>query len=136
MSVAISTDCGGAQIRAHCRHLAIVVTVHGCVDATNVKRLSQHVRRFVRANDRVVLDLTGVSSFAPEGLSLLDSLDEDCRIAGVQWMLVAGDAVSKLLEGDSEAVLVASSVGEALHDFADVIARRRQLLLPMIKKTA
>jgi anti-anti-sigma regulatory factor len=136
MSAIINTECGGAQVRAHCRHLAIVVTVAGRIDAFNVKQVSQRVRRFVLANDRVVLDLSDVSSFTTEALALLDALDDECRMAGVDWTLVAGHAVSELVEEHRDAVFLAASVPEALHNFADMIAKRRQLLLPLIKKSA
>src|SRR3954453_8551352 len=90
-------DCGGAQIRAHYRHLATVVTIRGEIDAVNVDRVGQYVRRFVLGNDPLVLDLTGVSHFSPAGISLLCTIDEDCYAAGVQWTLVASPAVIEVL---------------------------------------
>jgi anti-anti-sigma regulatory factor len=133
-----TVDYDGAEIRAHCRHLAIVVTIHGRIDAGNVHRVTEHVRRFVLAHDSVVLDLSGVTSFAPTSLSLLDVLDEECLAAGVDWTLVAGDAVAGLFghDDDETVVPIARSVREALHNYADVIATRRRLMLPLIKKTA
>jgi len=116
-------DCDGAQIRAHCRHLATVVTIRGEIDAVNVDRVSQYIRRFILESNPLVLDVSEVSHFAGAGISLVHRLDEDCRAAGVECTLVATDAV-------------AGSVHEALHYFADGIAARRQLLLPLVKKTA
>jgi anti-anti-sigma factor len=131
-------DCGGAQIRAHCRHLATVVTVRGDIDAVNVERVGEHIRRFVTGSNPLVLDLSDVSHFATEGISVLYDVDDDCRAAGVEWTLVAGPAVIDVLgPADADAVFpLTRSVREALRNLADAIVSRRQLVLPLIKKTA
>ncbi|MGH3563575.1 MAG: STAS domain-containing protein [Mycobacterium sp.] len=133
-----TVDCGGAQVRAHYRHLATVVAIRGRIDATNVDRVSDHARRFILAKEPLVLDLSGVNSFAAAGIWLLCVLDGDCRAAGVEWTLVESPAVNELLRDfDEEAKFPTSpSVHQALHTLADAIDRRRQLLLPLIKKTA
>ncbi len=128
-------DCGGAQIRAHCRHLATVVTVRGDVDAGNVDRVSEYLWRFTLGSNPVVLDLTDVSHFAGAGISLVHRFDEECRAAGVEWTLVAGPAITGLLGGQGE-FPIAGSVHEALRTLAEAIDSRRQLVLPLIKKTA
>jgi anti-anti-sigma regulatory factor len=131
-------QCGGARIRIHCRRLATVVTIQGDVDASNIDRVGEYARRFILASSSLVLDLSGVNSVPAEAISFICSYDEDCRAAGVDWTLIAGDAVTELMRGcDDEVVFpIARSVDEALHDFADASARRRQLLLPLIGKTA
>lgn len=128
-------DCGGAQIRAHCRHLATVVTVRGDVDAGNVERVSEYLWRFTLGSNPVVLDLTGVGHFAAAGISLVRRFDEDCRAAGVEWTLVASPAITGLL-GDQGEFPIARSPHEALRNLAEAIVSRRQLVLPLIKKTA
>jgi anti-anti-sigma factor len=135
-------DCGGASIRAHCRHLATVVTIRGEIDAVNVDRVSEYIRRFILGTNAVVLDMSHVRGFTAAGLSLLPMLDEDCRAAGVEWTLVAGPAVMELLGNGSdldengEMFPIARSVREALRNLAEAIVNRRQLVLPLIKKTA
>ncbi|SPM29035.1 STAS domain-containing protein [Mycobacterium terramassiliense] len=128
-------ECDGAQIRAHCRHLATVVTIRGDINAANVERVSEYLWRFTLGSNPVVLDLSDVNHFAAAGVSLVRRLDEDCRAAGVEWTLVAGPAVLALLGGDGE-LPVARSVREALRNLAEAIVSRRQLVLPLIKKTA
>lgn len=130
-------DCDGAQVRAHCRHLATVVTIRGEIDALNVDRVGEHIRRFVLGSNPVVLDLSNVSRFAAVGISLLHGFDEGCRAAGVEWTLVPSPAVNDLLgDGREDLFPVARSVHEALRNLADAIVSRRQLVLPLIKKTA
>ena len=108
-------QCGGAQIRAHCRHLATVVTIRGEIDAVDVDRASEYIRRFILANSPVVLDMSDVSHFAasPAVLDLLDQCEQDEALFPVRY-----------------------SVQEALRDLANAIVIRRQLVLPLIKKTA
>ena len=92
-----SVDCGGAEVRAHCRHLATVVTIRGVIDAANVDWVGAYILRFILGSNPVVLDLSDVSHFAAVSISLLHGFDEDCRAAGVEWTLVAGPAISQLL---------------------------------------
>jgi len=132
-------QCGGAQIRAHCRHLATVVTIRGEIDAVDVDRASEYIRRFILANSPVVLDMSDVSHFAAAGIALLSTFDDECRAAGVEWALVASPAVLDLLdqcEQDEALFPVRYSVQEALRDLANAIVIRRQLVLPLIKKMA
>jgi anti-anti-sigma regulatory factor len=78
-----------------------------------------------------------VTHFGPAGISLLYAVDEDSRAAGVEWTLVTSPAVSDLL-GDrcDEVFPIARSVHRAIRNLADGIVRRRQLVLPLIKKSA
>lgn len=138
--VSSTVDCNGAQIRAHCRHLATVVTIRGEIDAVNVDQVGEYVRRFVLNDNPVVLDLSAVTHFSSAGIALFGVLDEECRGAGVEWMIVANPIVSALL-GDcsdpAEAPFpVTRSVHEALRYVAEGINRRRQLVLPLVKKSA
>lgn len=133
-----TVECGAARLRAHYRHLATVVAVRGRIDAANVDQISDHARRFILSGEPLVLDLSEVDSFTAAGIWLLCVLDGDCRAAGVQWTLVESPAVHELLRDfDEEAKFpTAHSVDQALHSLAEGLDRRRQLLLPLIKKSA
>jgi anti-anti-sigma factor len=133
-----SVDCGGAEVRAHCRHLATVVTIRGEVDAVNVERVRDCLRRFVVGDSPLVLDISNVTHFAAAGFSLLLSFDEDCRRAGLEWTLVASpDITEQLVASDGDSVfLTAGSVPEAFGELADAVVSRRRLALPLIKKSA
>ncbi|OJZ76294.1 STAS domain-containing protein [Mycobacterium paraffinicum] len=124
-------ECGGAWVRAHRRQLATVVTIRGEIDACNTDRVGEHLRRFVLGEDRVVLDMSGVSEFATAGISLLETFDDACRAEGAQWTLVASPAVAAVAAdgGFSDNY----SVPEALHDLADAIASRRRMALPLVR---
>jgi anti-anti-sigma factor len=132
-SDASTFDYGGARVRAHCRHLATVVTIRGEIDGLNVDGIGEYIRRFILEQTNLVLDMSDVTHFAPAGISLLHGLDEDCLAAGVEWTLVASPAVIELLNG---VFPIAGSVHAALRNLADAIVSRRQLVLPLIRKTA
>jgi len=139
MTATISTSafaCGRAQIRSHFRHLATVITVDGEIDADNADPIISYIRRMILAGDPVVLDLTGVKSCEPQCISLSERVAEDCRRAAVEWTLVASPAVIRSLAGADEAFPVATTVRAALHRFAAGIDSRRQMLLPLVRKSA
>lgn len=131
-------ECGGALIRAYYRRLATVVGIRGGINAANVDQVGEHVCHFVRLQSPLVLDLSGVSSFAAAGISLLYNLDETCRAAAVEWTLVPSLAVVESLRehGGEVTSPISRSVPDALRSFADVVAMRRRALLPLIKKSA
>lgn len=129
-------DCTGAQLHAVCRQLATVVTVDGTIDATNVDRVTALARRFVLAEKPFVLDLSGVTSSSAQCVSLLNDIEQHCFHAGVEWSVIAGDAVTRVLRASGANFPVAASVPDALHRFADSLDERRRLLPLLTKKTA
>lgn len=133
-----ASGCNGAQIRAQYRHLATVVTVSGAIDSENVDQVSRYSRRFIMQDKPFVLDLRGVDYFAPQGVAFLHQVDEDCRMAGLEWALVVGPMVGRVLRivDEETTFCVAASVHAALNTFADDISARRRLLLPLLSKTA
>lgn len=131
-------DCGGAQVKALWRQLAIVVTVSGEINADNVDLVSACVRRFTRAGKPVVLDMSAVGSLPVQGVRCLYELDEDCCAAGLEWALIASPAVVESLPVVDEDAMFPTvhSVPDALHQLADEIVMRRRLLMPLLGKTA
>ena len=112
-----TVDCNGAQMRAHCRDQVTVVKVTGDIDATNIDRLYDYTRRFVRETPGLILDLSGVDFLCARGISVLNTLDNDCRTAGTHWAVVGSPFVRRLLHiGDpSDALPTASSERQGLN---------------------
>jgi len=112
-----TVDCNGAQMRAHCRDQVTVVKVTGDIDATNIDRLYDYTRRFVRETPGLILDLSGVDFLCARGISVLITLDNDCRTAGTHWAIVGSPFVRRLLHiGDpSDALPTASSERQGLN---------------------
>nr|WP_246216778.1 STAS domain-containing protein [Mycobacterium botniense] len=114
------------------------MTIEGTIDAGNIDRVTDYIRQCSLVKNAVVLDLSGVTSFDPSAISMLYVLDDSCRAAGVEWALVPSLHVLDVLgsTGHETVFPLTHSAREALHNFADMISRRRELLLPLIKKTA
>jgi anti-anti-sigma regulatory factor len=134
----LPVDCGGAAVRAQCRHLATVVTVSGAVAADNVDQVSEYVRRFILPDKPFVLDLSGVERFPAQSVRLLYLLDGACSAAGLEWAVLPSAAVSRalLITHEDQTFPTVGSVHEALHYYADASSARRRLLLPLLNKTA
>jgi anti-anti-sigma factor len=111
-----AVDCNGARMRAHCRDQATVLKVTGEIDATNIDRFSDYTRRFVGEAPGLILDLSEVDFLCAKGISVLITLDGDCRRAGTHWAIVGSPCVRRLLHlGDPGDVLpTASSERKAL----------------------
>ncbi len=131
-------DCGGAAVRAQCRHLATVVTITGPVHASNVDQVSEYAKRFILPDKPFILDLSGVYCFGAQSVRLLHRLDDACIAAGLQWSVVPSQAVNTalLVTQEESSFPILSSVHEALQYFADANTARRRLLLPLLTKTA
>jgi anti-anti-sigma factor len=129
-------DCCGARLRAQSRRLATVVTVSGEIRGDNVALLTEHARRILLASTSVVLDLSGVTVMDPQGVALLNAIDQDCSDIGRDWVLVPSSAVLEVLETSEYVYPDALSVPDALTHFEDETLRRRSLLLPLLTKSA
>lgn len=131
-------ECGGARVRAQCRHLATVVTITGAIDAMNVDHLSEYCQRFILPDKPIVLDLSGVECLAAQGIRFLYRIYDKCRAAGLEWALITSQAVTRVLRitEDETSFPTVGSVHQALGHFADATSARRRMLLPLLTKTA
>lgn len=131
-------DHKGAHVWAYRRHGATMVAVRGRVDAGNVDQVSAYAARFAAADNRVVLDLTEVTTFTPRAMRLLDVVDERCAAAGVDWVVVPGEAAGRRLRAraDVAGMPILESVAEAEHQFDEAILKRRRFLLPLLRRSA
>jgi len=73
--------------------------------------------RKVRETFGLILDLSGVDFLCARGISVLNTLDNDCRTAGTHWAIVGSPFVRRLLRiGDpSDALPTASSERQGLN---------------------
>ena len=114
-------------MRNHCRDQATVVKVTGDIDATNIDRFYDYTHRFVRETPGLVLDLSGVDFLCARGISVLNTLDKECRTAGTYWVIVGSPFVERLLHiGDyGDALPTATSERQG---FNAVVAQRQASL--------
>lgn len=130
-------ECNGAELHKQCRQLATVLTITGAVDEVNIGLVVKQAKGCIIAEKPFILDLSGVTSFAAQGVTLLDAIDEACFAAGDEWSLIASQSVSRTLRlcGLEEIFSTTPSVPEALHHFSDVASERRRIL-PILTKSA
>lgn len=76
----------------------VLVTIHGEVDATNGCALARYVERRIFGSSQLILDLQTVEFFAASGFAALSNINVICARAGVQWSLLAGPHVWRLLQ--------------------------------------
>ena len=112
-----TVHCNGAQMRAHRRDQVTVVKVTGDIDATNIDRFYDYTSRFLGQAPGLILDLSEVDFLCAKGISVLITLDNECRTAGTHWTIVGGAFVRRLLHiGDpTDALPTATSEGQALN---------------------
>ena len=75
----------------------VLVTVSGEVDASTAAKLCARIEREVAGYRQLVLDTSEVEFFGTAGYSLLHRLHSRCAGAAVDWVLVAGPEVQRLL---------------------------------------
>jgi anti-anti-sigma factor len=95
---------------------AVVVEAHGELDATNADCYVNYTLRHVNEDRPLVLDLSSLDFCGTEGFLAVLKIRCYCKHHGVEWSLVSGEAVDRLLEiGDADCGLpTAGSLTEAL----------------------
>jgi anti-anti-sigma factor len=75
----------------------LIVTVEGEVDASNRRDLGRFVERHLRGTSQLLLDLRSVDFFGAQGFSALHYISVCCNRSDVDWVVVGGCAVMRLL---------------------------------------
>ncbi|MEU0494788.1 STAS domain-containing protein [Mycobacterium sp. NPDC006124] len=105
---------------------AVVVSIHGEVDASNATRLAGYVERHVAIAQALVVDATAVDFLGAPAMAALHGVDRCCAALGVAWRLVPGPAVRRVLRVCGSTDLpCADTVELALRDLgvvADAVA--------------
>ena len=76
---------------------AVVVTIRGDVDASNVNRLAGYLERHVAIAEALVVDAIAVDFFGAPAMAALHAVDRCCAAVGISWRLVAGPAVRRVM---------------------------------------
>jgi anti-anti-sigma factor len=135
MSTAITTSRPVDRTESHTASFATrwlqpsvaVITAHGDLDASNAQDFVDYTLRHAERTQRLALDLSGVDFFGTAGFSALHTLNVRCAGAGVEWVLVPSNAVSRLLRicDPDSALPIAATVPAAL---SRLQAEQRRLL--------
>ncbi|HEX5252420.1 MAG TPA: ANTAR domain-containing protein [Mycobacterium sp.] len=86
-------DVSGVRLRPP----ATIAGISGEIDAGNVGDVRRYVAGLISIGRMLVLDLSEVQFLSVAGLRLLQSIDEQCVKAELDWALVSSDAVDMML---------------------------------------
>lgn len=75
----------------------LLVAAVGEIDASNSGELLDYVGPLLPSYDQLVLDLSRLSFFGTDGYSALHTIDARCCRRGIDWVLVPGPEVSRVL---------------------------------------
>ena len=96
------------------RSSVAVISALGHIDASNADTLTEYTVGHLMRCRGLILDLRGLDFFGTEGFSALHRVSVCCARAGIDWAVVSGEAVSRVLRiGDPEGLLPAASTVEA-----------------------
>ncbi|MDP9166062.1 MAG: STAS domain-containing protein [Actinomycetota bacterium] len=95
-SIGIAEQWGRASVTANLEP-AVVISVHGEVDASNAARLADYVERHAAIAGALVVDTSTVDFFGAPALAVLHRVDRCCAANGVGWRLIAGPALRRVL---------------------------------------
>lgn len=73
------------------------VEVRGVLDACGAELLSDYVSDLANPGRSLIVDLSGVDFVGGQGFQVLIRFAQHCQRVGVQWAVVANEAVSRLL---------------------------------------
>jgi anti-anti-sigma factor len=75
----------------------VMVAAAGEVDACNASDLAEYVERSLEASTRLIVDLRDLQFFGTQGFSTLHKINVTCSGSGVNWVVIPGREVDRLL---------------------------------------
>ena len=75
----------------------VLVAAFGEIDAASAEDLSRRIERHLPGYRQLVLDLTRLEFIGTAGYSVLHRMHARCARAGIEWVLVPGREVERLL---------------------------------------
>ncbi|KUI31864.1 anti-anti-sigma factor [Mycobacterium sp. IS-1742] len=104
-----------------------VITAVGEIDATNGRDLGRYVERHTASATQLIVDLTRVTFFGSQGFSALHYMSVSCTRIDVDWVIVPGGEVRRLLRiCDPQGELPLADSVDSARARLDRVTRRRQ----------
>ena len=75
----------------------VLVSAAGDIDASSATALSERIEAHLGGYRQLVLDLSGLAFFGTAGYSVLHRVHSRCLRSAVEWVLVPGREVERLL---------------------------------------
>ncbi len=113
----LSQPCEGRSMRLVSRRLrssVALISAHGSIDASNADTLTEYTVGHLMRCRGLILDLSDLDFFGTAGFSALHRISVCCARVNVDWAVLSGEAVSRLLRiSDPEGLLPAAGTLEA-----------------------
>lgn len=104
-----------------------VITAAGEIDAANGRDLARYVERHTSTASQLIVDLSDVAFFGSQGFSALHYMSVSCARIDVDWIIVPGPEVRRLLRiCDPLGELPLADSLQSAHDRLGRVGRRRQ----------
>lgn len=100
LAIPRTSTAGAAPEPVRVRELSattVLVAAFGGIDAANAGGLSERIDRHLAGYRQLVLDLSRLEFFGTAGYSVLHRVHSRCARTGVDWVLVPGSEVQRLL---------------------------------------
>jgi anti-anti-sigma factor len=78
-------------------HAMVHIAAAGDIDAANALSLSRYVEAEMETASRLILDLRALEFFGIQGFSILHRINVMCSRHAVNWVVVPGDEVNRVL---------------------------------------
>jgi anti-anti-sigma factor len=75
----------------------LMVAAEGEIDACNAHQLAEYVERSLGTSTRLIVDLRELQFFGTQGFSTLHKINVTCSGDGVNWVVIPGREVERLL---------------------------------------
>ena len=119
MAIGAAEQWGRASVAANPIEHSLLVTVEGQIDASNAQHVADYVERRMATSTTLVIDTSAVDFFGAPALAALRWVHLCCANSGIDWRLVVGPAVRRVLRVCGAVDLPqAQSVESALRDLA------------------
>jgi anti-anti-sigma factor len=101
-----------------------IVSASGDIDGSNASTLTEYALASAVRCRGLILDLSDVEFFGTDGFSALHRVAVRCAHAEIEWMVVPGAAVSRLLRicDPHGSLPTVNTVGPALANLQDQLA--------------
>ena len=113
----LSQPWEGHSLRLASRRLrssVALISAHGSIDASNADTLTEYTSGHLMRCRGLILDLRDLDFFGTAGFSALHRVSVCCARVNVDWAVLSGEAVSRLLRiSDPQGLLPAAGTLEA-----------------------
>jgi len=109
----------------------VLVAAVGEIDAANSGELRTFIENHLRGYQQLVLDLSRLDFFGTDGFSALHTINVRCSRCGIDWVMVPGPEVGRLLDWAQYTEQRRTGMAAPGRNYNDVVTRFWSLAAPL-----